>query len=137
MESLWRKVERTKALSNPTLAPIIELVKYFSESIIDRHDNPLVWWDQRQNVYPRLYEIAKKTIFNGDIGTMWTDIFQKWTNNNRQEKSTKDNKSKWNSFFKRKYAINLLSFLFYFWYFFNIRLFFRYFIYNLRTQCTF
>lgn len=63
---LWKafdaKVEHTKASANPTSASIVELDKYFGEPLIDRHDDPLVWWHQRKNVYPRLYQLVKKRL---------------------------------------------------------------------------
>lgn len=63
---LWKafdeKVEKTKASANPTSAAVMELDKYFSEPLIDRHDDPLLWWDQRKNVYPRLYQLVKKIL---------------------------------------------------------------------------
>ncbi|XP_060845484.1 E3 SUMO-protein ligase ZBED1-like [Rhopalosiphum padi] len=45
--------------NNSTSAGIIELDKYLNEQIISRHENPLLWWSERQKVYPRLYEIVK------------------------------------------------------------------------------
>lgn len=45
--------------NNSTVAGIIELDKYLNEQIISRHENPLLWWSERQKVYPRLYEIVK------------------------------------------------------------------------------
>ncbi|KAF0728775.1 zinc finger BED domain-containing protein 1-like [Aphis craccivora] len=45
--------------NNSTVAGIIELDKYLNEQIINRHENPLLWWSERQKVYPRLYEIVK------------------------------------------------------------------------------
>lgn len=45
--------------NNSTAAGIIELDKYLNEQIISRHENPLLWWSERQKVYPRLYEIVK------------------------------------------------------------------------------
>lgn len=45
--------------NNSTAAGIIELDKYLNEQIISRHENPLLWWSERQKVYPQLYEIVK------------------------------------------------------------------------------
>jgi hypothetical protein len=61
--SLWaefdQQVEKQKAVSNPTAAGIIKFDKYLNEPLIYRTQDPLMWWNQRKDVYPRLYELVK------------------------------------------------------------------------------
>lgn len=63
---LWKtfeeKVKNVKTPSNPTAATINELEKYLSEPLIDRHEDPLIWWFQRKSIYPRLYGFVKKRL---------------------------------------------------------------------------
>lgn len=52
--------DKINAIPNPTAAGIIELDKYLNEPLIHRTADPLLWWYQRKEVYPRLYEMAKR-----------------------------------------------------------------------------
>ncbi|XP_033253302.1 zinc finger BED domain-containing protein 1-like [Drosophila miranda] len=45
-----------------TAAAIREVDKYLAEENINRKQDPLIWWTQRKNVYPRLYEYALKRL---------------------------------------------------------------------------
>ncbi|KAJ8971547.1 hypothetical protein NQ317_003201 [Molorchus minor] len=64
--ALWKDfdedINKTRALTNPTAAGIVEMNKYLQEPLIDRHQDPLIWWKQRKDVYPMLYEIVKKRL---------------------------------------------------------------------------
>lgn len=40
---------------NPTAAGIVEFDKYIQEPLLNRHQEPLPWWEERKAVYPRLY----------------------------------------------------------------------------------
>ncbi|KAF0754581.1 zinc finger BED domain-containing protein 1-like [Aphis craccivora] len=61
--ALWKSFDGTVVNliggSNSSVAGIIEFDKYLNEPLISRNENPLVWWAERKNVYPRLYELAK------------------------------------------------------------------------------
>lgn len=63
---LWKEfdeqVVKAKALTNPTAAGIVELDKYLNEPLINRLQDPLIWWKHRKEVYPMLYEIVKKRL---------------------------------------------------------------------------
>ncbi|CAH1107397.1 unnamed protein product [Psylliodes chrysocephalus] len=63
---LWKnfdeKVQKIKTPNNPTAAAIVEVEKYLNEPLIDRHEDPLLWWFQRKNIYPTLYELVKKRL---------------------------------------------------------------------------
>lgn len=57
-----QSVENLVGRNNSTVAGIIELDKYLNEPLLSRHENPLFWWSERQRVYPRLYEMAKRRL---------------------------------------------------------------------------
>ncbi|XP_067121146.1 E3 SUMO-protein ligase ZBED1-like [Centruroides vittatus] len=48
--------------SNPTTAALAEVDKYLDEPLLPRQSNPLIWWEERKAVYPRLYEYTKKRL---------------------------------------------------------------------------
>ncbi|CAG9840811.1 unnamed protein product [Diabrotica balteata] len=52
--------EKVREPHNPTAAVTLEVDKYISEPLIGREEDPLLWWFQRKNVYPKLYELVKK-----------------------------------------------------------------------------
>lgn len=54
------KVKNLVAPQSSTASSIIEVDKYLSEVILDRRQDPLIWWRQRKDVYPRLYKIMLK-----------------------------------------------------------------------------
>ncbi|KAL4103902.1 hypothetical protein QTP88_019219 [Uroleucon formosanum] len=65
-DSIWNDFDeevRSKLIStNPTSAAIVEVDKYLQERLIPRHENPLKWWKDNQNVYPCLFELMKKRL---------------------------------------------------------------------------
>lgn len=64
--ALWKSFDETVVNliggSNSSVAGIIEVDKYLNEPLISRNENPLVWWAERKNVYPRLYELVKRRL---------------------------------------------------------------------------
>lgn len=64
VDSIWNAFDEEVCSqlksTNPTSAAIVEIDKYLQEGLIPRHDNPLKWWKDNQNVYPRLFELMKK-----------------------------------------------------------------------------
>lgn len=61
-EKVWEKFDKkTSSLvqdTNPRAAAIIEVKRYLHEPLLDRTENPIRWWNQRREIYPRLFEIA-------------------------------------------------------------------------------
>lgn len=47
-----------KADDSPRAAAIIEVNKYIQEPLLPRKENPIRWWNQRKQFYPRLYDLA-------------------------------------------------------------------------------
>lgn len=43
-------------------AGIVELDKYLQEPLLPRSQNPLQWWQDRRNVYPRLFQMAMRRL---------------------------------------------------------------------------
>ncbi|KAJ8926624.1 hypothetical protein NQ314_020988 [Rhamnusium bicolor] len=68
---LWRKfdkdVKKIKTSSNPTAAGIIEVDSYLKKTIIERHEDPLLWWRNKKHQYPRLYDLVTKRLIT--VGT--------------------------------------------------------------------
>ncbi|CAL1671773.1 unnamed protein product [Lasius platythorax] len=64
------EVARTKATGNSTAAGIVELDKYKQEPLIKRSEDSLIWWYQRQDLYPRLYKIVKKRLYCSNLCSM-------------------------------------------------------------------
>lgn len=60
---LWSKFDKkTETLraddTTPRTAAIVEIDKYLQEPLLLRTDNPISWWNQRKQFYPRLYQLA-------------------------------------------------------------------------------
>lgn len=47
---------------NTTAAGIIEVDKYIQEPIVNRMEDPLLWWHSRKSVYPLLYQYILKRL---------------------------------------------------------------------------
>ncbi|XP_073979938.1 E3 SUMO-protein ligase ZBED1-like [Rhodnius prolixus] len=64
--SLWRefdaKIKTLNAKQTPVSASIIELDKYLAEPFLNREANPLDWWRERKDLYPRLYDVVLKRL---------------------------------------------------------------------------
>lgn len=63
--SFWQRfdqaVEKTIATAaRPITGPIIEFRRYHEESLIKRQDDPLLWWREREAIFPKLQELAKQ-----------------------------------------------------------------------------
>ncbi|CAI6377067.1 unnamed protein product [Macrosiphum euphorbiae] len=60
--SIWTKfdeqVSSVLGENNSTVGSIIEIDKYLSENLLNRQEDPLKWYSDRQNLYPRLYEMV-------------------------------------------------------------------------------
>ncbi|VVC41286.1 Ribonuclease H-like domain,Zinc finger C2H2-type,Zinc finger, BED-type,HAT, C-terminal dimerisation, partial [Cinara cedri] len=65
-DSIWNEfnevVSSQLGSTNSTSAAIVEIDKYLQEGLIPRHECPLKWWKDNQNVYPRLFENMKKRL---------------------------------------------------------------------------
>ncbi|XP_025412101.1 zinc finger BED domain-containing protein 1-like [Sipha flava] len=61
-KSFDEQYNRQKASHNPQAAGIIEVDKYLNEPILNRHENPLTWWNSRKSQYPRLYNLVLKRL---------------------------------------------------------------------------
>ena len=48
--------------SNKTVASVREVDKYLNEEYLDRKGDPLVWWNQRKLIYPKLYSFVLKRL---------------------------------------------------------------------------
>ncbi|XP_055590435.1 zinc finger BED domain-containing protein 4-like [Uranotaenia lowii] len=48
--------------ASPAVAAIIELDKYVAELHLQRKNDPLLWWEERKSVYPRLYQMVLKRL---------------------------------------------------------------------------
>jgi len=63
---LWKSFDeqynRSRASHNPQAAGIVELDKYMNEPILNRHENPLIWWNNRKLQYPHLYKLVLKRL---------------------------------------------------------------------------
>lgn len=63
---LWKafdeKVQKAREPHNSTAAVTLEVDKYINEPLIRREEDPLLWWSQRKNIYPKLYELVKKRL---------------------------------------------------------------------------
>uniref|UniRef100_A0A2S2QMQ8 Zinc finger BED domain-containing protein 1 n=1 Tax=Sipha flava TaxID=143950 RepID=A0A2S2QMQ8_9HEMI len=63
---LWKEFDETVVNliggSNSSVAGIIEVDKYLNEPLINRAENPLVWWAKHKNMYPRLYRLTKRRL---------------------------------------------------------------------------
>jgi zinc finger BED domain-containing protein 1 (E3 SUMO-protein ligase ZBED1) len=61
-EDFDKKVKRLCGANNPTASAIIELNKYLQEPLLQRTEDPLIWWKERRMVYPRLYQIVTRRL---------------------------------------------------------------------------
>lgn len=65
-DSIWNdfdtEVHSFVQSRNPTSAFIEEIDKYLLEPLIPRTADPLLWWKNNQNVYPRLFQIMKRRL---------------------------------------------------------------------------
>lgn len=72
-ESIWSdfdsEVKNLIQSTNPTAAATVEIDKYLQESLLPRSQNPLKWWKENKNVYPRLFIIMRKR-----LGIMATSV---------------------------------------------------------------
>lgn len=63
LSALWMEFDQTFANltggSNHSVAGIVEVDKYLNEHLVNRLENPLVWWAERKKIYSRLYELVK------------------------------------------------------------------------------
>lgn len=63
---LWndfdRQVENIISNPDPHAASIVEIDKYISEPLIKRTEDPLLWWDERKHIYPRLYTLMRRRL---------------------------------------------------------------------------
>lgn len=63
--SIWNDFDQEIANlvpENTIAAGIVELDKYIQEPIINRSENPLLWWHVRKPVYPLLYQYILKRL---------------------------------------------------------------------------
>ncbi|KAG8228081.1 hypothetical protein J437_LFUL000081 [Ladona fulva] len=59
---IWHDFDRKASSSKvtPKSTVLVELRQYTEEPLISRKENPLVWWEARKKIYPRLSKLAKK-----------------------------------------------------------------------------
>lgn len=55
-------VQTSTGQTNPVSASIVCLDRYLQELPLERHENPLTWWEERKKIYPALYTIAKQRL---------------------------------------------------------------------------
>lgn len=60
---LWKEfdeeVQKNQCPTNALASAIVEVDKYIDEPLLQRKLDPLLWWNQRKNIYPRLYQLMK------------------------------------------------------------------------------
>ncbi|XP_044732971.1 zinc finger BED domain-containing protein 4-like [Chrysoperla carnea] len=65
-DSLWNQFDiQTKQViqnRNPRDDAVLELDKYLQEPLLPRSENPLIWWQQRKNIYPKLITLVKNRL---------------------------------------------------------------------------
>lgn len=61
-EAFDTAVSKVVANPNPVAAGIVEVEKYLDEPLLPRQSNLFIWWEERRNVYPHLYELMRKTL---------------------------------------------------------------------------
>ncbi|XP_063775419.1 E3 SUMO-protein ligase ZBED1-like [Pseudophryne corroboree] len=54
------EISKVVAVQNPVAAGIIELDRYMQQPILRRTEDPLLWWNERKEIYPRLFQLAKR-----------------------------------------------------------------------------
>ncbi|XP_025410795.1 zinc finger BED domain-containing protein 1-like [Sipha flava] len=61
-ETIWKdfdtRVIAVSGGSNVTVAGILELDRYIAEPLLKRTEDPLVWWNERKLIYPKLYQLV-------------------------------------------------------------------------------
>ncbi|XP_072401153.1 E3 SUMO-protein ligase ZBED1-like [Diabrotica undecimpunctata] len=64
--SIWyefdRAVKNFLALRKPKAASIVEVERYINEPLIRRTEDPLYWWEERKEIYPRLYKLMRRRL---------------------------------------------------------------------------
>ncbi|KAF0704824.1 zinc finger BED domain-containing protein 4-like, partial [Aphis craccivora] len=63
------KVKNLIQSTNPTATATVEVDKYLQEGLLARSENPLKWWKENKNVYPRLFSVMRKR-----LGIMITSV---------------------------------------------------------------
>lgn len=62
--SIWYsfdiEVKKLNAVKDPIGKGILELENYLQEQLLNRNEDPLLWWKERHAIYPRLFKLAKK-----------------------------------------------------------------------------
>ncbi|CAK1586661.1 unnamed protein product [Parnassius mnemosyne] len=63
---LWddfdKQVEYIISDQDPQTASLKEIEKYINEPLIKRLDDPLMWWDEHKNIYPRLFKLMQSRL---------------------------------------------------------------------------
>lgn len=63
---LWEEFDEEVAgepsIRDPKAMAIVELDKFLMEPLLERHEDPLAWWDQRKTIYPHLYRVVLKRL---------------------------------------------------------------------------
>lgn len=55
-----KSVKSSRNVASPLAVAIAEIRMFSEDANLDRKKNPLVWWEERQKVYPWLSKLAKK-----------------------------------------------------------------------------
>lgn len=62
--SLWdsfdKRVETLTTSRTPQVDAEVELTNYLKEPLLKRTEDPLLWWSQREAVYPHLHKLARR-----------------------------------------------------------------------------
>ncbi|XP_054286161.1 E3 SUMO-protein ligase ZBED1-like [Macrosteles quadrilineatus] len=62
--SLWysfdQEVIKLNGVKDPIGKGILEFENYLQEQLLERDKDPLIWWDNRKAIYPRLYKLVRK-----------------------------------------------------------------------------
>ncbi|KAH8280579.1 hypothetical protein KR018_010984 [Drosophila ironensis] len=65
-QSIWHDFDlqftQTSRASNNLPAAHREVDRYLEEELLQRTEDPLVWWEKRKNIYPLLYKFARKRL---------------------------------------------------------------------------
>ncbi|XP_069699303.1 E3 SUMO-protein ligase ZBED1-like [Periplaneta americana] len=82
MESIvWGEFDETVSSfvrnPHPKSAAIIEVDKFLQEPMLPRKENPLVWWSERRQIYPSLYNLVKKRLCVVATSTPCERVFSK------------------------------------------------------------
>lgn len=65
-DPIWQDFDRavknsfSTTNSNPTATAMAELRMYLDDAILNRKEDPLIWWKDRQKTYPWLSILARK-----------------------------------------------------------------------------